>query len=88
MSGVTPTPSWPTTGGLLSQFGQQRYKARMRYVDFVRTGVGQAPSWEGLRHRLFLGSEALVKQIVSTQTTDGNGLNEACAPIVTPWRSR
>ena len=64
---------------LLSQFGQNRHTARMRYVDFVRAGVGQAPIWEGLRHQLFLGSEAFVEQIIATQTPDDDGLNEVCA---------
>jgi REP element-mobilizing transposase RayT len=79
MTGAALAPSWLTTDWLLSQFGQNRHTARMRYVDFVRAGVGQAPIWEGLRHQLFLGSEAFVEQIVATQTPDGDGLNEVCA---------
>jgi REP element-mobilizing transposase RayT len=79
MTGATATPSWLTTDWLLSRFGQDRHKARMRYVDFVRAGVGQAPIWEALRHQLFLGSEAFVEQIIAAQKTDHDGLREVCA---------
>ena len=75
MTGAAPAPSWLTTDWLLSQFGQDRHTARLRYIDFVRAGAGQAPIWEGLRHQLFLGSEVFVEQMISTQTTDADGLN-------------
>jgi hypothetical protein len=51
----------------------------MRYVDFVRAGVGQAPIWEALRHQLFLGSEAFVEQMIAAQTTEHDELREVRA---------
>jgi hypothetical protein len=79
MTGAAPAPTWLTTDWVLSQFGHDRHTARMRYVDFVRAGVGKAPIWEDLRHQLFLGSEAFVEQTIATQTTDGDALSEVCA---------
>jgi putative transposase len=58
--GKAPAPDWLSVDWLLSQFGSQRKPARAKYIDFVREGIGLPPVWEGLRHQIFLGSDAFV----------------------------
>ena len=38
--GSAPKPDWLETDWLLSQFGTQRKRARERYIDFIRDGIG------------------------------------------------
>ena len=58
--GKAQAPDWLETDWLLSQFGRQRKRARERYIDFVRAGIGLPSIWEGLRNQVFLGGEAFV----------------------------
>jgi putative transposase len=58
--GKAPAPDWLSVDWLLGQFGSQRKPARAKYIDFVREGIGLPPVWEGLRHQIFLGSDAFV----------------------------
>jgi REP element-mobilizing transposase RayT len=62
MVGQAPAPAWLETDWLLGQFGEERSRAQAVYAAFVRQGVGQASVWEGLRHQVFLGSEAFVER--------------------------
>lgn len=61
-SGQAQTPYWLETDWLLSQFGKRRKRARERYIDFVREGIGLPPIWVNLRKQIFLGGEEFVDQ--------------------------
>ncbi len=56
------SPAWMETDWLLGQFGHERSRAQAGYAAFVREGIGQPSVWEGLRHQVFLGSEAFVER--------------------------
>jgi putative transposase len=62
MLGQASTPEWLETDWLLGQFGQERSAAQGGYAAFVRQGIGQQGIWDGLRHQMFLGSEAFVER--------------------------
>lgn len=57
--GRTAAPNWLTTGALVQGFG-----SRLRYLEFVREGVGRASPWAGLRGAI-LGSDAFVEGFAS-----------------------
>ncbi len=44
-------PDW-----LLAQFNSERSQAIIGYQNFVRSGVGLSPVWEGLKSQIFLGN--------------------------------
>ena len=46
---------------LLSQFGSDQYKVTIQYQNFVRSGVGLPPVWEGLNNPIFLEKKTLWK---------------------------
>ncbi len=58
--GKLPTPDWLEVDWLLSQFSLQRNRARSRYIDFVREGIGLPPVWDDLRQQIYLGSDDFV----------------------------
>jgi putative transposase len=58
--GLEPAPPWLETDWILGQFGAERRRAQAQYSAFVAQGVGQPSIWDGLRHQIFLGSEAFV----------------------------
>jgi len=60
--GKAAASDWLETDWLLSHFGRQRKRARERYIDFVRAGIGLPSIWENLRKQVFLGGEAFVDQ--------------------------
>lgn len=60
--GKAQIPDWLETDWILSHFGRQRKRARERYIDFVREGVGLPSIWGNLRKQVFLGDEAFVDQ--------------------------
>ncbi len=62
MVGQAPAPTWLETDWLLGQFGRERSRARDGYAAFIRQGVGQPSVWQGLRHQVFLGSEAFAQR--------------------------
>jgi putative transposase len=62
MIGLEPGPPWLETDSILEQFGAERARAQAQYCAFVAQGVGQPSIWEGLRHPIFLGSEAFVER--------------------------
>jgi len=62
MVGQAPAPAWLETDWVLGQFGEERSSAQAGYAAFVREGFGQPSIWEGLRHQVFLGSEAFAER--------------------------
>ena len=60
--GILQQPDWLEADWLLSQFGLQRKRARGKYIDFVREGIGLPPVWDDLRHQIYLGSEDFINQ--------------------------
>lgn len=63
MLGLESPPAWLQTDWLLGQFSAQRRRAAQKYEDFVRAGVGLPSVWDGLKHQVFLGSDAFVEGI-------------------------
>lgn len=55
--GLSPAPSWLTLDALVAPFG-----SRLRYLEFVREGVGAASPWAALRGSL-LGSEGFAQRM-------------------------
>jgi REP element-mobilizing transposase RayT len=55
--GMAPEPSWLAPGALLARFG-----SRLRYLGFVREGVGRASPWAGLRG-VVLGSDRFIERL-------------------------
>jgi len=64
MMGKVACPDWLESDWILGQFGQGRKAARKHYRAFVEAGVGEPRVWDGLRHQMFLGSEAFAKEQV------------------------
>ncbi len=62
MVGLASSPPWLETDWVLGQFGQERSQARVQYAAFVGAGVAEPSVWEGLRHQIFLGSEAFAER--------------------------
>ncbi len=60
MIGATSSPDWLQTDWILGQLSPQRDKAREKYIDFVRAGVGLPSIWGDLRNQIFLGSDTFV----------------------------
>ena len=69
-----PVQHWLEIGWIFGQFSKQRKTAIVRYVNFVREGVGLPSIWSHLQNQIFLGSEAFVnenqKQIHKKETLD------------------
>jgi len=61
--GLAGAPPWLEVDWVLGQFGVQRAQAVLRFVDFVRAGVGLPSVWEGLRGQIYLGSDAFVQRM-------------------------
>lgn len=68
MVGQEPAPAWLETDWVLGQFAQERSRAQAGYAAFVCEGIGQPSVWEGLRHQVFLGSEAFVERYRASPT--------------------
>ncbi len=58
--GKLQPPDWLEVDWLLGQFGLQRNRARRRYIDFVRKGIGLPPVWNNLRHQIYMGSDEFI----------------------------
>ena len=63
MVGSEEAPAWLRTDWVLGQFSAQRGRARKRYIDFVREGVGLPSVWENLRGQVFLGGDEFLKRM-------------------------
>ena len=55
MTGMNAPPEWLEIDWILSHFSLQRKRARAKYVNFVREGIGLAPIWDNLRQQIYLG---------------------------------
>lgn len=60
MIGIDAPPEWLEVDWILSHFNLQRKRARAKYVNFVREGIGLAPIWDNLRHQIYLGGEKFI----------------------------
>lgn len=63
--GIESKPGWLTVAWVLGQFAQAAERARKHYRDFVAEGVGKGSVWGGLRHQVYLGSDAFVEQSIA-----------------------
>jgi putative transposase len=68
--GQVPTPAWLQTDFVLSQFGAQHARARIKYIAFVHQGKGLPSVWDGLRGQIYLGSEAFVRELQKKMQSD------------------
>ncbi len=65
MIGREPAPPWLAVDGLLRAFGPTRSKARMKFIDFVRAGIGLPSIWDGLTGQIYLGGAAFVQRMAA-----------------------
>lgn len=72
MIGQQPAPAWLETDWLLGRFGHVRQAATMRYMDFVRRGVGLPSIWSEVRKQVFLGSERFAEQALEELNARGS----------------
>ena len=74
MIGKRRVPDWLETSWLLSHFSLQPKRARAKYIDFVREGIGLPPIWDSLKHQIYLGDENFInnhqKAIKKKETLD------------------
>jgi len=62
MIGEAPLQRWLEIDWILGQFSKQRKHAIVRYINFVREGVGLPSIWSYLQNQIFLGSEKFVNE--------------------------
>lgn len=60
MIGESAPPGWLEVDWILSHFSLQRKRARAKYVNFIREGIGLAPIWDNLRHQIYLGGDKFI----------------------------
>lgn len=65
MVGEVIAPPWLAVDALLRAFGRTRREARMKYIDFVRAGVGLPSLWENLTGQIYLGGEAFIQRMAA-----------------------
>ncbi len=63
MIGESPSPVWLETDWVLACFDKLRKRAIVRYIDFVRAGIGLSPVWEGLKYQMYLGNDEFVESM-------------------------
>lgn len=61
-TGKRDAPEWLEVDWLLSHFGKQRKKAREKYTDFVRAGIGLPSIWDNLQNQIYLGTEGFINK--------------------------
>ena len=61
MTGTESVPVWLQTDWLLGQFGSQRARQIVRYVEFVQEGVRGPEVWQELKGQIYLGTDAFVE---------------------------
>lgn len=62
-AGHVVPPTWLAADALLAQFAATRSRARQKYIDHVRAGVGLPSVWDGLVSQVFLGGEAFLARM-------------------------
>jgi putative transposase len=60
MTGDKTSPAWLEVDWILSHFSLQRKRARKKYINFVREGIGLESIWHNLRHQIYLGDEQFI----------------------------
>jgi putative transposase len=60
MIGSEPPPPWLQTDWLLSQFGHQRARQIVGYVEFVQQGIRGESVWANLKGQIYLGNDEFV----------------------------
>ena len=61
-TGKRDAPEWLEVDWLLSHFGKQRKKAREKYTDFIRAGIGLPSIWDNLQNQIYLGTEGFINK--------------------------
>ena len=61
-TGIVEAQPWLDVKWILSQFSKQRKRAREKYINFVREGVGLPSIWGELQNQIFLGSEKFINK--------------------------
>ena len=62
MIGKVPARPWLETDWILGNFAKRRKIAIVKYIDFVREGIGLPSLWKNLQNQIFLGSEKFVNK--------------------------
>ncbi len=62
MVGDVPARPWLETDWILGNFAKRRTTAIIKYIDFVREGVGLPSLWNNLQNQIFLGTEKFVNK--------------------------
>jgi REP-associated tyrosine transposase len=60
--GIKPVPDFLTIHWILSQWGSARDRARRRYQDFVKMGIGAPSPWSNLQGQVLLGKERFAEE--------------------------
>lgn len=68
--GVATASPWLDTDWLLSQFGKQRKRARIKYYQFMMMGMDLPSPLDATRHQLLLGDDEFVEQFRQNSSTD------------------
>ncbi len=63
MTGKATSPEWLETDWLLSHFSKQRKRAREKYIDFVREGIGLPSIWTDLKKQVYLGDDKFINKL-------------------------
>ena len=63
--GMESAPPWLAADSLLRGFGRTRSQARLKYVDFVRAGIGLPSIWGHVVGQIYLGGEAFVERMLA-----------------------
>lgn len=71
-AGLEAVPEYLTADWVLSQFGQSRGRAQLRYTEFVTAGIGAPSIWADLKQQIYLGSEPFIKRTVARLATAGD----------------
>ena len=56
--------SWLTTNWLLGQFSDERTRAKKKYRQFVRDGIGGDSIWKGVKGQIILGEGDFVESLL------------------------
>ncbi|MBA4142854.1 MAG: transposase [Nitrosospira sp.] len=64
MIGAIVTPQWLYADWLLSQFGQNRAAARIKYAQFVAEGCDLPSPWVALKGQVLLGADGFVESLL------------------------
>ena len=63
MIGKSTAPAWLTTEVLSGEFGKGRIRARRKFQQFVKEGMGGESIWKDLKGQIYLGDDDFVEQM-------------------------